>query len=81
MRTTVNPGSRLTLEGHFELGYSLAEVESNGGPHNMEAARRCLMMDSDSGALITLADLLRSFLEDPAETATGPVRITIEAAR
>jgi hypothetical protein len=74
VRTTVNPGSRLELEGSFELGRSLAETEAVG----RFAAPTREVTDRESGKHVYLADLLRSFLEDPEEKITGPIRITIE---
>lgn len=70
MITTVNPGSTLTLEGSFELAWSLAA----------EHGARDVVWDTASGRIVTLAGLLRSFLDDPEETHTGLLRITIEAA-
>lgn len=74
MIKTVNPGSRLELEGSFELGRSLADVQTVGTWAGLTRA----VADRESGELIELADLLRAFLEDPEETVTGPIRITIE---
>jgi len=74
MKTTVNPGSRLELEASLELGRSLAEMSVIG---NWSGLSR-VVTDRESGQPIELADLLRSFLQDPEERITGPIRITIE---
>jgi len=79
----VNPGSRLELEGSFELSASLAELENPGEPNPLQAPveqRRSVVFDREGYSLVSLADLLRSFLEDPTEKITGPIRITIEPA-
>lgn len=76
MIKTVNPGSRLELSGSFELGASLVDCEAV--PQAAELAT--LVMDRESNAVVSLADLLRSFMYDPTERVTGPIRITIEPA-
>lgn len=77
MKKTVNPGSSLTLEGSFELGASLADVE---GPEEFEFHDLVGVLDRESLTTVYLADLLRSFLADPTDKVTGPIRITIEPA-
>jgi hypothetical protein len=76
MRTSVNPGRFLVLEGSFQVGASL--VDATRDPN---VADRDLVFDRESGHDVDLASLLRTFLEDPTERVTGPIRITIEAAR
>lgn len=39
------------------------------------------VVDRETGTTITLDQLLRQFLEDPDETGTGRIRITIEPAQ
>ena len=68
MRTIVNPGRLLVIEGSFEL---LAPGQS---------FRADLVRDRESHRELWLDELLHNFLEDPEETVTGPIRITIEAA-
>lgn len=78
MRKTVNPGSLLEVHGSFELAVPLAEIgEKPFGPAGV--LREQLVRDRESGLEVGLADLLRSFLEDPTEKVTGPIRIRIEA--
>lgn len=71
MRTTVNPGRFLQLEGSFAVlrGDTAAAGEFRPG-----------VVDRESLHEVTLEGLLRQFLEDPSETVTGPIRITIEPA-
>lgn len=66
MKTSGNPGRWLLLEGSFILAPSV---------HNPE-----VVVDAESGSTVSLAELLRRFAYDPAETRTGQIRLTIEAA-
>jgi hypothetical protein len=63
-RTSVNPGRHLELVGAFEL---VGEEEQ-------------FALELESQLLVGLADLLRSFREDPSSSYIGSVRITIEPA-
>lgn len=40
-----------------------------------------LVVDRESGSVVKLSHLLASFLEDPEDTITGPIRIRIESAQ
>lgn len=73
MRKTVNSGSFLELAGSFEVERSLADVEQGKAPGKVT--------DRESGDEVTLGGLLRSFLADPTDRVTGPIRITIEPLR
>jgi hypothetical protein len=68
--TRVNPGTRLELVGSFALTVPGLE---GAGPE-------VLAVDRESGRVVTLAGLFRSFLEDPDDRITGLVRVTIEPA-
>jgi len=65
MITTVNPGRYLRLEGSFALVPGLLAYP--------------VVVDRESNDQVNLGELLTQFLEDPSETITGPIRITIEA--
>lgn len=69
MITQCNPGTLLEIHGSFEIRSVLTgEPEVNA-----------IVKDRESSRTVTLAGLLRSFLEDPDETITGPIRIRIES--
>lgn len=76
MKRSVNPGSFLEVEGRFELGLSLADTTAG---RIKRPGDWTLVRDMDTGNEVSLAGLLRSFLEDPADRVTGPIRIRIEA--
>ena len=78
MLTTCNPGSFLEVRGSFELGASLVERED---APILSAAAAHIVRDRESGAEISLAQMLRSFMYDPDEKVTGPLRITISPLR
>lgn len=42
------------------------------------SGRAVVVGEVESGRVVTLAELIGSFLEDPDETRTGPIRIVIE---
>lgn len=66
MRTTCNPGRFLQIESSFALVPGILA--------------RPVVVDRESNDQVDLAEFLTWFLEDPSETITGPIRITIEAA-
>lgn len=78
MITTVNPGLYVRLEGDFELGASLVEVEQHVAASYEELRNE--VRDRESRKLVTLADLLRSFIDDPTVRATGLVEIIVRRA-
>ena len=68
MRTTVNPGRWLELVGSFEL-------QRSG-----RTGRTLTVGDRESQRVVTHGAQLEQFLQDPEDTITGPIRITIEPA-
>ena len=74
MRTQVNPGRLLEVTGSFELRQSALVVEGEFSRIGVA------VVDRESTQIVDLGGLLRSFLEDPDDTVTGPIRIRIEAA-
>jgi hypothetical protein len=78
MRTQVNPGSLLEVTGSFELVTLNPPSELGDLAEAFEP--QVVVVDRESQHTINLVDLLRSFIEDPSDTVTGPIRIRIESA-
>lgn len=79
MRKSVNPGRWLDCEGSFTLSRSLAEIENGvAGIDRTLGNDPDVVLDRESGDQVSLAGLLRSFIEDPTERRTGRIKITIE---